>query len=294
MIIQDVLNELNIPFRDHTQSSHVTPGWVGIVCPMPGCGQGGKFGRGINVRKLTTTCWKCGPARLGDVLAAAADKPLRDVMPLVTALAPGLAHQDATARTGRYSPPAGVGPLQPAHRRYLERRGFDPDELVETYKIGGLDGLASLKWRLFLPVFAPDGKPGSWTTRAIGRNVEPRYVSARPDQEARSIKTLLAFEHLARHAAVVTEGLFGAMRIGPGGVATMGVVVSPPQLARIARFPVRVICFDSDDAGRKRADRLADDLAPYPGQTFVVTLSGPDPDTSPMDEIAELRERFLR
>lgn len=294
MIIQDVLNELNIPFKDYTQSPHVTPGWLGVVCPFPGCGQGGKFGRGINIRKLTTSCWKCGPARLGDVLAAASNKPLRDVMALVTALAPGFDASAPITRPGRYSPPVGVGPLQDAHRRYLARRGFDPDQLAETYKIGGLDGLASLKWRLFLPVFAPDGKSASWTTRAIGRDVEPRYVSASPDQEARPIKSLLAFEHHARHAAVVTEGLFGAMRIGPGGVATMGVVVSPSQLARIARFPTRVICFDNDDAGRKRAQKLADDLAPYPGQTYVVTLSGPDPDTSPMDEIVELRERFLR
>jgi hypothetical protein len=50
MTIRDVLNELGIAFREHDASTLVTPGWVGIVCSMPGCGQGGKFGRGIHVR----------------------------------------------------------------------------------------------------------------------------------------------------------------------------------------------------------------------------------------------------
>ena len=87
----------------------------------------------------------------------------------------------------------------------------------------------------------------------------------------------------------VTEGVFGACRIGPGAAATLGVAYTPAQLARIASVPVRLIVFDSDAAGQARARRLADDLAPYPGTTSVVTLSGPDPDTSPDDEIAELR-----
>lgn len=290
MNIRELLNDLGIPFKEHGDSSLVTEGWVGIVCPMCGVGTG-KTGMGIHVRTLAVSCWKCGRHRLGDSLAAASDRPLRDILKLLTGI-----DQDVTKidrPIGRYTEPGGVGPMAGAHRRYLERRGFDPDELADKWGFRGigLDGPSEYRWRLFMPI-CRHGEKESWTTRAVG-NVEPRYLSAPPNMERRSLKSLLFGFDAVKHCVIVTEGPFDALRIGPGAVATFGLSVTSAQLAMMSRIPVRVVCFDNEPTAQRRARHLADLLTPYPGSTHVATLSGPDPDTSPEDELDELRKRFL-
>lgn len=292
MNIRGVLRELGIPFREARESSHVSQGWIGIVCPMPGCGQGGKFGRGINLRSFRTTCWKCGPARLGTVLSLAAHKPLSAVLGLLPKLEQDPSDRAEVRPTGRYKPPVGVGPLQPAHRNYLWSRGFDPDEIAEYWQVQAIgDVPTQYAWRLFVPASEED-RPVSWTTRAIGRR-EPRYKAADPTDEDVPIHSVLYGSDLARHAIVIVEGPTDAWAVGPGAVATFGLSVTPAQVAKMAKYAVRAICFDNEPAAQRRARRLADQLSIFPGQTSVVQMSGPDPATSPKDEIKELRAAFL-
>ncbi len=288
--IRDILRDLNIPFKEHSESSLVTEGWVGIVCPMPGCGQGGKFGRGIHVQSLKSTCWKCSSARIGDVLVAASGRPLRDILALLSGMAPRFASDERTPSTGRYTPPEGVGPLEANSRRYLAKRGLDPDQCAEMYNLGWIGLSKMLKFRIFMPVCNPNGVPVSWTTRAIGEGVQPRYLMAPPEQESRPLKSLLFGEHLALHSVCVVEGQFDAIRLGPGAVATGGLVVTKAQVNRIAKHPVRYICFDNEPMAQKRAVQLAESLSVFPGETNVIRLStGKDPGDAAESEIKEIR-----
>lgn len=294
--IRDVLRTLGIVYRDHGESPHVSEGWLGIVCPFPGCGAGGKFGCGINIRTRVVTCWKCGRHRLGDTLAAASGKTIREIMPHIAEIAPDATRNDERP-TGRYKPPPGVGPLLTAHKRYLRGRGFDPDELTRVWGIGGINGAESrLGWRLFIPVNV-GGKPVSWTTRAIGAGdgVGMRYLAAPPTDESTPIKhTLFGIDHV-RHACIVVEGPFDAMRIGPGAVATYGLTVTAAQIRRLSQIPRRVICFDNEPAAQRRAVELSDQLAVFPGETFVCRLSddSPDPGSATAADIEYLRSEFL-
>jgi len=52
----------------------------------------------------------------------------------------------------------------------------------------------------------------------VGKNVEPRYLSAPLERSAVSIKACLAGEQHARHSIVVVEGYFQMMQIGKGAV----------------------------------------------------------------------------
>jgi hypothetical protein len=210
-------------------------------------------------------------------------------------LLPGLFARGAPQRgerpVGRYTPPPGVGPLLAAHRRYLGRRGFDPDELAEKYSVGGIGPGGKLQWRLFLPINR-QGKPQSWTTRSVGES-HLRYISASPKEEETPIHSLLGGEDECRSSCIVTEGVFDMMRIGPGAVCTFGTSYTTAQVLKIAKFPVRVVCFDSDRMAQKKAAKLANELAAFDGVTYNAVLSGKDPCDSPEDEIRELRRRFL-
>lgn len=293
MTIRELLRELHIDFREHGESQYVTHGWLGIECVH--CGRGtGRHGMGIHTRSLRVSCWKCGKHRLVDTLAEAAGLKHSVVWKLVVQLdAANATSGDFTAvrQCGRYQPPPGVGELLPAHKRYLEKRGFDPDEAASLWKIQGIGPGGPHHWRLFIPL-TQRRKPVAWTTRAIG-NVEPRYLSSPPEHSSVLLKHCLLGEDLALNCVVVVEGLFQAMRIGPGAVATMGVSYTESQVIRLSRYMSRCICFDNEPEAQRRASALADSLSVLPGETHVACLSGPQPDSSPPEEIHELRQRFL-
>lgn len=289
--LRGVLRELGIGFAENGQSSHVTGGWVGLKCPR--CDNGrGNFGLGISLRSLRANCWRCGSLPLAVALSEASGRPVGAVRALLGGLAPESAPE---AAPGRLELPAGLGDLEPAHRRYLEKRGFDPDELIEQRGVRGIGELGgALAWRLFLPVRDRAGRTVSWTTRAIG-NVphRDRYRGAAREQSAVPRGECLGGEDLAGHAVAVCEGAFSSFRIGPGGVWTAGVGYSRAQILKIARYPVRVICFDNEPAAQRRATALARSLEAFAGETYVVVVSAADPAEASQEEINEIRRRFL-
>lgn len=289
MNITDLLTELGIPFRMPGSHHHVRDGWVGLDCPV--CSPGSnRYRLGINQQSLAVSCWQCGRLRLGDVLAQASGRKLGEILQRLPEITRKAVPPKQTYYT-QYREPLGVEPLLGPHRRYLEKRKLDPDFVAETYGVRGIGREGRLKWRIFIPVFR-DGKPVSWTTRSIGKN-NLRYISADPRDEACPLKQTLFGIDFVKHTAIIVEGPFDALRIGPGAVATYGLVYSQSQVRRLSEIPTRVIAFDSDQASQRRAVQLARDLAPFPGETFVVQLSGKDPGDSPEAEIQELRKRFL-
>lgn len=295
MRVQELLTDLRVPYRGHGESPHVTEGWVGVECPF--CGRGtGRFGLGYNLRTGYTTCWKCGPHSLAEVLAEILEKPVREVRSLCGDLdRPRLFEGDE--KPGRLELPAGITELLPVHRRYLEGRGFDPDELVDRWKIQGIGVAVRLAWRIFIPIHK-DLEVVSWTTRTPTDDGEPtnRYRGAKRHQERVHRKAILYGADQARSGVVVHEGPFDVWATGPGAVCTCGVGFSRAQVRQLARYPVRAVCFDNDPAAQRRARQLAAELEVMPGETYVVRLDAKDAASAVKErpaELRELRKRFL-
>lgn len=289
----EILQELGIDYRESGEHPNVRSGFIGVNCPRCTEGKSGGFKLGIPLGGRGASCWTCGRLRLAEVLHELSGAPWGKIKELLGSLPEGGQPWRRPAG-GKLILPPGVGPLQAAHRRYLEGRGFDPDRLARLYGVAGI-GLEGgrLAWRLFLPVIW-HGETVSWTTRAVADTQGARYHGARPEQEVLPAKTVLYGGDYVRHAAVVCEGPFDAMRIGPGAVATLGVQWTEEQKCWLGRVPVRVICFDGEPAAQRRAEELAGRLAAYPGRTAVVRLeSGPDPASAEQGEIDELRRLYL-
>jgi DNA primase len=193
---------------------------------------------------------------------------------------------------GKLKIPPGVGLLAKAHRKYLQGRGFDPDRIARLWGVQGIGIAARYSWSLFIPI-QYRGETVSWTTRSIGDKGK-RYSNAPVAEEAIPAKELLYGNDLARQCIIIVEGPADAWAIGPGAVATMGLNYTPAQLNKMIKYPVRVVCFDSETQAQWRANRLADELARYSGETHRVKLeTGKDAAEADSDEIAELRKRFL-
>ena len=291
MIFTEILDQHNIPYATEGHR-HCRPGWVQIDCPF--CGPGsGHMHMGYNINAYYTNCWKCGSHRIEETLSALLNIPWQKSKTLLKEITGPYTVPTERPR-GTLVYPKGVDHLQYGHKQYLRQRGFNPTELWVLWKLQGIGIATKLIWRIFIPIYFR-GEVVSWTTRSIQKHDDTiRYISAKPEEESMPARNLLFGEDYARHAIIICEGPFDVFRIGPGAVATLGTMYSNAQVQRMSKYPCRVVCFDSESEAQKRARKLADTLAGFPGETHVVTLeSAKDAGAASVEEIQELRKRFL-
>jgi len=287
MTLIEILDELNIPTapEDH---HHCREGWIQTDCPY--CSPDTQRWRlGINEQHFYCNCWSCGRHSLTEALSMLSSTQKRDVWQIL---------EQADRRTTKHEQiigtlkiPSEVGKLEESHKRYLRSRKFNPNEIVRLWGIQGIALSTRLAWRIFIPIHL-NGEVVSWTTRSISENVEPRYYSAKLIEEKIHHKKLLYGEDYARHSICVVEGPLDVWSIGPGAVATCGTgLMGDAQVARIAKYPVRYICFDSEREAQKRANKLADDLAVFPGKTTILQFeTGKDANSASKSEIKQIRK----
>jgi DNA primase len=276
------------------ENKHYRDGWANLlICPFCGTGKGHL---GYNIEKHYFNCFSCGHHSLWEVLRELfPNENTRNILGEFELYSPLQASHKAHEQ-GKLIFPAKVGELLPAHRQYLEHRGFDPDMLVETWGIGGIGidlACPQFQWRIFIPVTNDKGDVVSWTTRSIGHTTP--YISASKSQELLPIKTLLYGEQYRTFydTIIVTEGVFDVFNIGVGAVAVFGKMVTPAQKYRISKFARRIICFDNESDTQEQAKRLCYELGLFSGETLNVCLDAADPGSADRREIKRLRRLFL-
>ncbi len=291
MTFEEFCQKHGIEFRRHGEHHHATRGRIQIDCPY--CTpNAGKFRLGYSLRGNYTMCWKCGKVWVVDVFANVLRTSRNEASKLLRQIN-SVDAVEIVRPTGVLVEPEGLlDNLPKQHRVYLKRRGFDPEFIQSVWEIKATGQKSNYPWRLYLPIIL-DGKTVSWTTRAIVDDAKAKYITAKPEQEAVHCKHLLYGEDHVYNTIYVCEGPISAWGIGPGAVATLGVNFTAAQVARIAKFPKRVIVYDLGDEAQERATQLADALAPFPGETFNVELeTGEDPAEAAIEEIEELRSHF--
>ena len=228
------------------------------------------------------------------MLAEASGRSIREVLPLLQRLRRQYEPQSVLSQPkGRLALPKGLNALSEAHKHYLTKRGYTWQELERLWGLKGISIAPRLQWRVWIPI-QHRGRTVSWTTRSVSDAVTTRYISARPDEEEIPHRQLLFGADYCRHAAIITEGPFDAMRIGPGAVATFGISVTRKQTALLSKYPLRVVCFDSEPKAQRAAMVLFALLGTFPGRTVRVELNAADPGSASKREIDKLREEFLR
>jgi len=65
------------------------------------------------------------------------------------------------------------------------------------------------------------------------------------------------------------------------------------QVERIAKYPVRAVCYDNEPDAQQRARELADRLSVLPGDTYNITLDSKDPGEATRKEIERIRREIL-
>lgn len=268
---------------------------VGTDCPS--CTpDSGSFRLGWSIRRGSCNCWNCGKLNPSFALSDLCKISVREAKQFWKHLVGSERFVfEQEVRTGKLELPSS-GPLLPAHRNYLESRGFDPEEIVQDWNVTGIGPTGGrLSWRILIPIHDARGKIVSWTTRSIVPDAERRYITADLEHEAVSHKSLLYGAFLASQSVVVVEGPINVWRIGAGAVATCGVAITQEQIRKIAKFPRRFICMDAQPDAQKTAIRLCEKLSEFPGVTKNLLLeTGKDAAEADPEEIEDIRRRLER
>jgi hypothetical protein len=286
MTLEEMLDELNIPHITEGHE-HCREGWIQLDCPS--CSPNSEHWRlGLNIYGKYLNCWSCGRMDLLETLQDMVDVPVAPLLNLVTD-GFDLSIEKAVIK-GKLKLPNGRVPLLQMHRQYLQGRGLNPDKITKLWEIEGIGMSAhmGLSFRIFIPIFL-NGQMVSWTSRSVAPKHKLRYKSADRYSEKVPHKHLLYGADYVRHTAIVVEGPLDVWKIGPGAVATFGTAVTAAQVARIAAFPSRIICFDNDPAAQKIAHDLCRQLATLPGRTANIWLEAKDAGEASAKELRKLR-----
>lgn len=287
MNLAHLLLDHGVPFKQAGEHHHCREGWLNIDCIY--CSPNwNKWRLGLSLNAPAANCWVCGRHSYFDVLKEITNLSYKELREITSFSVLDKNYKPKT--TGRLVLPAGLEKLQRAHRRYLESRRIDPEEAEGIWGCQGIGLSLRLSWRIFIPCLF-NQEIISWTTRHIGSSPE-RYINASPQEEKYPLKDFLLGEELANGSLVVVEGPLDAMRIGPGGAATMGILVTPNQVLRISKYPKRGILFDNDEKAQMKARELVNKLKLFPGETYLLKIKSKDPGEASDKEIKEIR-RFL-
>src|SRR5581483_4200931 len=266
MNAQELFQQLKVDYLE-TGHHHCRSGWIQLKeCPY--C-KSDNYHLGFHLEGRFFSCWRCGGHQSVQTLAILGLSK-QDAWDFVRESLG--ARIDAQPRKG-LKEPSGRQKLAAIHREYLEERGFEPEEIERHWQIEAFKHHPRLGWRIYIPVIQ-EGKRVSWTTRAIG-NVPQRYVSARADEEAVSIKHCVYGLDYCLHSVVVVEGPTDAWKVGPGAAALLGTAFTPAQVLKLSRIPFRVVCFDSSLEAQAKARDLCRQLSAFPGETRSVEIDAP-------------------
>jgi len=285
----EILEEHDIP-RAPEGHEHSTEGWVQFDCPF--CGRDSHhYHMGYNLRGGFVNCWRCGAHSLASVIREYTTLNYKEVKKICEEIIPENVPIMRENIKGFLQTPT-LGPLQDAHIKYLNQRGFDHHMIQKLWQIKATGIAGHLKWRLFIPILH-QGRIVSWTTRAIKDNIPRKYQSAEPHQELIPHKNILYGGDYVRHTVIICEGPLDVWAIGPGAVATFGSGFTEQQIMRLLHFPRRIVCYDNEREAQKQAKKLCNAIGAFGGETINITLDSKDPGEAKFGELKKLR-KFLK
>ena len=284
--IRRFCSEFRIPFIE-SGHHHCHQGWVQLHCPFCTNGNHG-WHLGFSLSRGNWNCWRCGSHRLWDTVGKLLRDPPKDRLARVLAqfdTRPQVSPAKSISRKAELPPPPGLGPLGKPHRKYLRSRGLDPDALAETWGLQATSHLSGeWNWRVIAPIRDQDGQTVCYTGRALHPDTRPKYKDTDAEDILVEPRSLLYGIDQAEDSVLIVEGPADAWRMGPGAVAVLGIDWKTEQALQLKDFPRRFVMFDPGAESQAQAQKLADWLALFDGDTEIIEGLASDPGGLPQDE----------
>ncbi len=287
MNILNLLKDSSIPYS--LGGKNVGQGWIGVCCPY--CGDSSFHGAFPVSGSPVYTCFKCGSHPFKEAIKQLLDKSWSEVYSILKEYDDGTISKFERKEAKAQSIEMIGDSLNDAAKKYLRKRGFEPEYLEIKYKLRSVGMVGEWKYRIIIPIFY-----SSVLVSYIGRDYtnrqELRYKNLSIEESVISPKKLLYNEQFVKGTVIgVCEGSFDAMRLGDGFVATLGTQVSEEQVRKIAMYEKAYIVFDPEEKAQKRALKLAERIGILGCKATVIdTELDHDPGDMTKEEVKELRK----
>lgn len=267
-------------------------GWANVKCPH--CDDGKRHG-GFNISHEVFHCWKCGnhsALYTLKLILGISNSTLREIVDRYQTHGKRISVRAKKASATQVILPGEA--LSANHKRYLLRRGFDPDFLENKYGLRGTgpaDGIWS--FRIIIPIFY-NGEIVSFQGRAIKQGM-PRYMTLNMEHSILSAKQVLYnIDNCKGEKAIIVEGPFDVMRLGDGVIGTLGTEMTSEQKELIAsRFSEVVFLFDPELSAQKRAEKQGADLALMKVRVSICdTELDHDPGSLTPEEVIQIKKEL--
>lgn len=301
--IEKFLKDFQIP--NDQNNKHATEGWIQIQCPF--CIGNKDWHLGINIAEGFANCWKCGYHHINEVVSTLlsvtnneAYKIIKDYEQTETT------SLITTKKTKRKIPkevklPKGTTDLTDRHRNYLKKRNYDPDYIINKYKLKGIGPFGPYKFRIIIPIYL-NNKLVSYQAKDITNKNKIPYKPCPAEEEITPYKSILYnCDNIFSDTIIIVEGVFDVWRIGDGTVCIFGTGYSEKQVAFILSIHKDIhtiknyyIMFDAEYEAQRKANILAEQLSlvsPTLNTNIkIIELEKGDPDNLNQKEVKELRE----
>lgn len=272
-----ILNQLNIPYW--TGGKNNVEGCLTIHCPCcPDDDPDPSRHGNLNPETGSYSCWRCKGSHPAVVIARAGRISVTAASNLIRKYTTGIAVSKKleVQMAESISLPGSPTP-QDIHRKYLEGRGFDVDELCFYHGIrftGMMEKWNGVDWgfRVIIPVYDRKNNLVSFQGRALFKQQEPRYLFPPKERQVRDCKTLLYGAEICKpnEPVIVVEGVMDAWKLGPGAVCTFGSSVTGEQVYELARYRKVYLAFDNEPAAKEHSLEVAKQLSSLGTEAFIV------------------------
>jgi hypothetical protein len=278
---------------------HSRPGWVNCECPF--CSGNPGYHLGWNLRDEYFFCWRCGwhPAvKTISILLQQPEPEAKRVMRLY-GVNRSLIGGHTKIESHPFRLPVGSEPLYKYHKKYLERRGFNPDELIRKWKlqatgpVGKLDGV-DYRFRIIIPFFW-NGQMVSFDSRDTTEKQIAKYKACPMARETIPHKQILyGNQEQWTPTGICVEGPTDVWRLGERAFAVSGIQYTHEQIRVISNTFKRVaIVFDDEPQAQNQARKLVADLRFRNVDAWNVEIKG-DPGSMKQKDADELVKNLMK
>jgi hypothetical protein len=268
MDIVQLYEDYNIDYATEGHK-HCRPGWVNTECPF--CTGNPGLHLGYNLASNGFTCWRCGWHPIKETIAVLLHVTQQEAGKLIQQYGgKSVVKHEAIVRIGMkpHILPTNTTSLLTPHKRYLEKRDFDPDKLQKIWGLKGTGPISKLdnidyKHRIIIP-YMWNGQRVSFDSRDITDKAQNKYMACSEEREIISHKDILYGRQDAwTDVGIGVEGPTDVWRLGTHAVATSGIKFKSTQVRMIARaFKRFSVLFDGPSNTSQEAEALkkADEL----------------------------------
>lgn len=247
-----LLSDYNVPHIE------IVTNWVNINCPFHENGRRGYKG-GFNLIGGYYSCWNCGYHKIEDVFSKLLQLNYYDTKKILNQYDTEYVIHKTFKKKIKTKKIDLIGEdikEKSAPWKYLIKRRFNPNILIETYKIkyGGVIG----EWshRIVIPIFY-NGTIVSYQGRSIYNKKDIlRYKTLSKEKSIVNPKSIFYnLDNCKKDWVVLVEGVFDCWRLGPNNVAcTLGTSMSSKQLILLKNsFKKVIFLFDNEKEAQDRA-----------------------------------------